>query len=155
MNQETFTHLFELNKFCTKKNTEGFTQADSLVQPSGGGNCCNWILGHIVSTRNVILNLLGEQPIWSEQEAELYQRGSNPIKSGSKAHLLETIIDAFDRSQEQILSALKNKSDEDLSQKIDDETLGQKLATLHFHEAYHVGQLGLSRRIAGKKGAIK
>lgn len=155
MNPETLAYLFELNKYCTEKNTEGLSHADSLVQPQSGGNCCNWVLGHIVSTRNVILKLLGEQPIWSEHEAELYQRGSNPINSESEALSLETVLAAFDRSQEQILSALKHKSDEDMNQEIDNETLGQKLATLHFHETYHVGQLGLLRRIAGKEGAIK
>ena len=33
MNPETLAKLFELNKFCIKKNTEGLTHADSLVQP--------------------------------------------------------------------------------------------------------------------------
>jgi hypothetical protein len=155
MNSETLAILLELNKYCTKVNTEGLTHADSLVQPHGGGNCCNWVLGHIVSTRNVILNLLGEQPILSEGEASLYQRGSNPIEDGIKAHSFESLLADFDRSQEQIMSALKSVPDEDLARKIDDETVAQKLATLHFHEAYHVGQLGLLRRIVGKEGAIK
>jgi len=35
------------------------------------------------------------------------------------------------------------------------QSLGSKLAVLQFHEAYHAGQLGLLRRIAGKKGAIQ
>jgi len=34
-------------------------------------------------------------------------------------------------------------------------SLAAKLAGLQFHEAYHAGQLGLLRRIAGKKGAIQ
>jgi len=31
---------------------------------------------------------------------------------------------------------------------------GAQLHFLHFHEAYHAGQLGLLRRMAGKDGAI-
>jgi len=155
MNPETLAKLFELNKFCIKKNTEGLTHADSLVQPQSSGNCFNWVLGHIVSTRNLILNLLGELPIWTEREAENYQRGSNPIEDGLQAHSFEKLLADFDRSQEQILNALKRTSDEDLAQKVDDETVGNELATLYFHETYHVGQTGLLRRIAGKEGAIK
>jgi uncharacterized damage-inducible protein DinB len=35
------------------------------------------------------------------------------------------------------------------------ETVRSLLATVFFHQAYHVGQTGLLRRIAGKEGAIK
>jgi hypothetical protein len=153
MNPGTFVHLFNLTDYCVKINTEGFTEADSLVQPSGG-NCCNWVLGHIVASRNGILRLLGESPIWSDQEIELYKRGSAAIKAGSAACSHEKMLADFQRSQEQIQSALKRMSPEDLSRVDGDGTVGQKLATLHFHEAYHVGQLGLLRRIAGKEGAI-
>jgi hypothetical protein len=33
-------------------------------------------------------------------------------------------------------------------------TVCETLAILQFHEAYHVGQAGVLRRIAGKQGAI-
>ncbi|MGB5881514.1 MAG: DinB family protein, partial [Thermoanaerobaculia bacterium] len=35
------------------------------------------------------------------------------------------------------------------------ETLGSLLHLIAFHQAYHVGQLGLGRRLVGKAGAIK
>jgi uncharacterized damage-inducible protein DinB len=35
-----------------------------------------------------------------------------------------------------------------------DETLGSLLAVALFHQAYHAGQLGILRRIAGESGAI-
>jgi hypothetical protein len=35
------------------------------------------------------------------------------------------------------------------------ETLRSLLTTVLFHQAYHSGQTGLLRRIAGKEGAIK
>jgi uncharacterized damage-inducible protein DinB len=155
MNSETFSRLFELNDYCVKVNTEGFTEADGFVQPSGGGNCCNWVLGHIVATRNAILELLGESPIWSEKEVGQYKRGAEAITASTNAHSLIDIQNAFDRSQKLILNALKKKTAENLAKETDDETVGHKLTTLLFHETYHVGQLGLLRRIAGKEGAIK
>jgi hypothetical protein len=35
-----------------------------------------------------------------------------------------------------------------------DDPLGLTLHVLHFHEAYHIGQTALLRRMAGKEGAI-
>jgi uncharacterized damage-inducible protein DinB len=35
------------------------------------------------------------------------------------------------------------------------ETVGTMLATIVQHQAYHSGQLGVLRRVAGKPGAIK
>ena len=35
------------------------------------------------------------------------------------------------------------------------DTVGETLFVLQFHEAYHAGQTGLLRRMAGHDGAIK
>ncbi len=35
-----------------------------------------------------------------------------------------------------------------------EETVGSLLAVVMFHQAYHSGQLGILRRIAGESGAI-
>jgi hypothetical protein len=36
-----------------------------------------------------------------------------------------------------------------------DETVGSLLAAISFHEAYHVGQTGLLRRVVGREGVVK
>lgn len=155
MNPELLAKMFEFNHYCVQKNTEGLTHEDSLVQPHPGGNCLNWVLGHLVATRNLILKLLGAPPIWNDEEAALYIRGSKPMQNADNAHSFEKILSDYNRSQEVILNALNGMSEDVMETKIDEETLGQKLSGLHFHEAYHVGQTGLLRRIAGKEGAIK
>mgnify|MGYP001101362822 CR=1 FL=1 len=33
--------------------------------------------------------------------------------------------------------------------------VAEKIAMLHFHEAYHTGQVGLMRRLLGKDGMIR
>jgi hypothetical protein len=35
------------------------------------------------------------------------------------------------------------------------ETMGSLLASFAFHEAYHVGQTGILRRVIGREGALK
>ncbi len=41
-----------------KLQTEGLSQADSLVQLPFRANCMNWIVGHIVTNRHSVLKLL-------------------------------------------------------------------------------------------------
>ena len=77
--------LFEFTYNVTKQNVDGFDHEDSLKQPVAAGNCLNWVVGHIVATRNSILKLLGEQPLWNEEEGKPYARGSAPITGGSQA----------------------------------------------------------------------
>ena len=60
-----------------------------------------------------------------------------------------------------IASALAKATPKQLSEKAafsptanPTETVGTLLASIAFHEAYHLGQTGLSRRLLGKPGAL-
>ncbi len=68
---------------------------------------------------------------------------------------MEEILAAFDDSQDTILAALERTTEADLAASHAKETVGQRLAFLQFHEAYHIGQIGLLRRLLGKPGAIR
>lgn len=54
-----------------RRQTAGLTHEDSLLQPSHGGNCLNWVVGHITIARANILALLGEQPAWDWRASRL------------------------------------------------------------------------------------
>jgi len=150
------TRLFEINAYVVKENTKELTHEDSLILPHPGGNCLNWVMGHIVASRNLILNLVGKQPIWSEEETKPYTRGSEPLAKGDDARQFDSILADFAKSQEQIMGALSNLTSDELAKAADEkETVGEKLSFLHFHETYHLGQIGLLRRLAGKAGVIK
>jgi uncharacterized damage-inducible protein DinB len=161
MSGQTVRILYHYNHLVLGMNTNGLTHEDSLRQPTPGGNCMNWVLGHIVANRNTILKALGQEPIWTEKTAEPYQRGSAPLTGESDAIPLEQILEDLNASQERILGALDRMDPERLSgppppdlTKDKDETLGSLLTVLGFHEAYHAGQTGLLRRLLGKPGAI-
>ncbi len=148
---------FGFNQFVIRTNLDGVSHADSLHQPQPAGNCINWIFGHIVATRNGLLALLGEQPIWSAEEAKNYVRGTEPIRAAGGAHELEKIRDSFEQSQETIIAALLRMSPEEFAGQPagGEETIAEKVATLSFHESYHAGQLGIMRRLLGRKGQIQ
>ena len=50
------------------RNVAGLTHDDSLVQPGpegrDGGNCLNWVVGHLAATRASILTGLGVDLPW-------------------------------------------------------------------------------------------
>jgi uncharacterized damage-inducible protein DinB len=154
MNAESLQHMFGLNHYVIGVNARDLSHQESLAEPQPGGNCANWVLGHIVATRGAVLSLVGEQPVWDAATTDRYKRGSKPI-TPQTAKPMPEILEALDRSQERLVAGLSRLKSEDLAKPAGDETVGKQLATLQFHEAYHAGQLGLLRRIAGKPGAIK
>jgi hypothetical protein len=136
---DLLAELFATNYRVIRRQADGLTHDDSLLQLPFRGNCLNWVIGHIVATRNQVLTLLGEPPVWSETEAAPYVRGSAPITEGEIAHPLEKILSDLDCSQERLMAALKRVTPHDMNATQGDETIGEQLAFLHFHEAYHTG----------------
>jgi uncharacterized damage-inducible protein DinB len=155
MSVDALKKLYGINHRALGLNVEGLDHKDSLLQPPGGGNCLNWVAGHIVANRTFVLQMLGEEPVWSEEQMEAYKRGSKPIQDGSRAVKFDSILTDFRTSQDRIQSGLGRLQDADLNRKQGEQTLGDSLHFFQFHEAYHIGQMGLLRRMAGKEGAIR
>lgn len=158
-NVDALRMLFGINYEVLKNNLDGITHEQSLLQPQGGGNCLNWVLGHIVATRDIALQLLKQEPVWSKEEAASYRRGSPPIRDAAQAQPLDKIFADLGRSQDRLAAALAQATESQLSAPAPDrsvgETVGDTLFVLHMHDAYHAGQTGLLRRMAGHQGAIK
>ncbi len=160
MTTSELSNLFRLSHYAINVNLEGFTHEESLAPPPGGGNCLNWVLGHIVASRNQILAQVGEEPALHPAVAERYKRGSEPIRAARDAAPLDLLYKAFQDSQERLLARLGGMSDADLDRSAGEaagggKTVGQALAFAHFHETYHAGQVGVLRRLAGKPGQIR
>jgi uncharacterized damage-inducible protein DinB len=155
---ETLIDLFGVNLGVIKQQVDGLTHADSLLQLPFRGNCLNWVLGHVVSSRGGILKLLGESPIWSEEEAAPYGLGSEPITCDGDVHSLEKLLNDLDRSHQVLIAALERTPQEELEKTIEtfrgERTVGNHVTFLLWHEAYHVGQLELLRQLAGKDDAV-
>ena len=141
-----------------RDNLDGMTQEDSVAQPHPGGNCANWILGHLTNVQNQLMQLVGEDPVWESPQLE--RAGTEPITSAESAIDFDLMRDRFLGSAERLMAALERLTDDDLAQDGiphpfgGTTTRGALLALLSFHQAYHAGQLGLSRRLAGHPGAV-
>jgi hypothetical protein len=154
MNGDTLAKLYSLNAMTIENNLEGFTEQDAMYQPDSGGNCANWILGHIVATRSQIMENLNQPPFWNEEQIQPYLRGSAPITDAESVIPLSKMLDDFKTNHEKFLAMLKQMTEDELKIPINGDTMYERLAFLQFHEAYHAGQLGLIRRLVGKSGAI-
>ena len=161
MDAESIRQMFSLATRAMAANLEGFTHDDALAQPPGGGNCVNWILGHVVVHRNHMLRALGAEPVWGADADARYERGSAPVTGPERALPLETLLEALASSRERLLASLETVGDERLAAVPADATgsaaapIGRRLAVLMVHEGYHVGQVATLRRLSGRAGAIR
>jgi hypothetical protein len=145
------------NEFVVHKNMEGVTQEESLRRPDAGGNCMNWVLGHILLHRNPMLTALGKDPIWPRERCEPYARGSEGHPGDGAAEVSEMLAAIAD-SHARIEAALDEATDEALDAPVEantETTVAERVIGLQFHEAYHAGQLGVLRRLTGRDGALK
>ncbi|MBI2265515.1 MAG: DinB family protein [Armatimonadetes bacterium] len=155
MNRETIKMLFEYSFLTLQQNLDGIDHEESMIGPEKGGNCINWVLGHILLSRNAVLKLVEAEPIWPPEEGLLYERGSSPLDGRSHPRSLDRLLGDLNTSQERLMAALDRMKEHDLQTGTDGMTRARQISAFHFHEAYHSGQIGVLRRFIGKTGAIR
>lgn len=156
--QDLLAQQFGMMYNVTGMNVGGMTKEQSLSQPTPGGNCANWILGHLTDVQNAAMGLVGESPVWDSEE--LKRASYDPITGPARAIDWETMRSRFLGSRERCLAAVRNLADERLVDQVPHPFGGQTsraelLALLAQHQMYHAGQLGIVRRIAGLEGVVK
>lgn len=151
-----------LTDHCVKANAAGVTQEESLAQPHPGGNCLNWVVGHLVCIYNNAIPLVGQEPVMDKAILARYDRGSDPILAADQALPLSQLLEAWDELSARFDAGIAALTPEYLDQPAPfspsgdpDETVRSLLNTVLFHQAYHSGQTGVLRRVAGHEGAIK
>jgi hypothetical protein len=155
MSAALLRYLYDIHHGAIRLNCAGLSHADSLIVPQPAGSCANWVLGHIVAFRSSTLKALGDPPFWTQDRIAPYARGTERLDPAMAAPF-ETLLADLDATQERIRAGIARLTPETLAAVAPGEkkSLEQKLFFGQFHEAYHAGQLGLLRRIAGKTGAI-
>ena len=153
INSQDLSNAFARNVGIIKMQTKDLTNEDSMRQLPHG-NCLNWVLGHIASNRDGVLETLGEPPFMGTY-GDRYKRGSDPVTQVDEGTMtLEELLTWLDRSQERIAAALSKMDETALAHEYGSgdrvTTVGQRAFFLYFHETYHVGQAELFRQLAGK-----
>ena len=158
--KDTIILQFETMSWALHQNLEGLSHEESLGTPEKGGNCPNWVVGHLAVAYDNLLEGLGAETVLSPDQKTPYERGSAPLDRAHARPFAELMTD-FDACHGRVVAKLASLSDDELAapapyspRNDPDETVGSLAALLAFHQAYHAGQAGLLRRVVGKPGAI-
>ena len=150
---------YALNVRLIKRQTEGLSHADSLIQTPYNINSLNWVIGHIAVNRDNVFRTLGIEPLLTEAQTQRYITNSEPVrKDGPEILKMEELLEVLDRGQQLIENELKKLTPESLAREIEigerRVSLGSRLFGLYFHDTYHTGQTDLLRQVAGKNDKL-
>ena len=157
MDKKMIHNLYKTNHYVVTRQIEGLTHEDSLLQLPFRGNCLNWVLGHIIVSREDVLEMLGIKREWSEEEMARYQYGSEPITSADDPAILslDRLRADFERTEAQLADRFAEVSEQQLAVKDERErTVMERVLFLAWHEGYHAGQTEYLRQLAGKDDAV-
>jgi hypothetical protein len=144
------TESFQTTYWLIGKFAAGLTFEDSMAQLPFKANTFNWVLGHILVSRDRALSLLDQTPVLDPTDTKLYETGSTPVNEET-AVSLDRLLQSLDASQKALVGALEAVTTEALAELYDDQSVGDRLAGLHWHETYHVGQLEILRQVSGER----
>ena len=153
--KEEFIQMLNWEHDVLRKQTAGLDHADSLLQPQPGGNCLNWVIGHLVVNLVDILNALGGEAPADLPDMAPYAYGSEPIHCDSpQVFQIHVLLDMYGHLTTLVTDHLNQISEADFDQQIDfwqgKNRRGYVAFFYFFHNTYHLGQLEHLRNLAGK-----
>jgi len=144
---------FELD--IVRQQTAGLSQADSLIQPQPGGNCLNWVMGHLDDGLIALLKVCGGEKSADLPSFDRYGYGSEPVVGDGEGVLpLQDLVASYEVLTNTIIDRLAEMQEGDFDQETDifsgKVTRGYAAFFFFFHISFHLGQLEFGRNLAGK-----
>lgn len=146
MNNLESATVFKYTGLLINRSLADISHEESLIEPEKGGNSINWILGHLVYSKDSILKSLGLETLCNFIYKDNYERGTK-LKPDCAIEIKD-ILKLYNEGHEKLMKQLEEIQ-------ITDEEIRENIIFLGFHEAYHTGQIGLLRRMLGKESIIK
>ena len=143
--------------FVVNAQLDGLSHEDCLLQLPFRGNCANWVLGHIISSRSSMIKQITGETYWDDETDALYKFGSEPITDGENALHLDPLLEHLKNSAESLKNAIEGATQEQLEAIWNEERQSTVLDFLLFmtwHEGYHAGQFEYLRQLAGKNDKV-
>lgn len=147
---------FRFNESLLNMMVNKFEPEDWAAAPEGGGNNPIWILGHVTTSRRFLLRKLGvDAP--EEHWERLFGMGSQLTDPGnypSPTTLTCNFTEAGAALTKSMETLTVEEADAPMGTTFPDgsDTIGKGAHFLYFHEVYHLGQIGILRRMRGKPG---
>ena len=149
--------IFAINDDFVLRALDGLTQEELWKSPTDRNNAMLWIAGHVVQTRAMILQLLGEpaETGWGT----VFERGA-PAPAPTDADRYPSSSDIAQMMCEiapRLRAKLSTLDDTYLAgparlQVPGTRTVADELAFFALHDSYHVGQLAYLRKGLGYPG---
>jgi hypothetical protein len=146
--------IFAFNEPFVSQALEGLTHEELWRAPTNFNNPLLWVAGHIVQTRAMVLQMLGEsaETGWGS----LFDRGAKVGKPEEYPSGPE-IARVMGEISQRLHAAIASLEDEQLSRPASLpvpglKTLSDELAFFALHDAYHIGQLAYIRKGLGYAG---
>ncbi len=152
---ESIANLIRFNTQALTGAVQDFS-ADDWQHRAGEANPALWIVGHVVASRRALVREFGgsiEQAPWEDA----FQMGAKPgdcageVPSGE---LVEDLQRVGELLHERLLALTAEQAAAPRATPF--EAMGQTNASYIlfalWHESYHLGQLGLIRRVLGREG---
>ena len=142
---QPWTTLFTFNRqILLGKNLDGIDQALADRAPAEGVHSYTWILGHVLNTRRWMLGAV---------------LNSSYAPSTAEPKTLPELLAAMDEAHEAMAAAFDGVKDWNAQQTHPvmqtPAPLQEIVGTFFMHESYHLGQLGVARKLMGLPGALK
>lgn len=149
---------FELHQKLYNNVLEGFTDKETNQRPYGDENVnhVKYLAGHLLNSQYGLMMIAGLSPEvkWNDLFAAM---GQSKAKDNFKYPAIEDIREEWNQWHEPTLKGLKQLSDHDLEKPplppFDQiaATNGEFWAFLNHHQAYHIGQISILRKVFGKE----
>ena len=144
--------MFRLHTRLFVNTIEEMTEEQATNQLTEDNNHAAWMAGHLLSTRYMMVNLMGGRE--SEPNPELFEQGKGIIPEADYPDLA-TIKSNWMAISEKMVAKLESLTEEQLSEEsplptpIGGKEMRDTIAFFCHHEAYHIGQLGFLRKSLG------
>jgi uncharacterized damage-inducible protein DinB len=154
-----FVAQFGYNLRAFERLVDGINHEESMIAPQFGGNTINWIVGHLVQSRNEMLEVIGLAPIWTAAIQMKYQTGSKPISNPDNIGVdFDRLLTDYRAAQDLLLVRIAEMTEEELNQEIGEgeqkTTIAATVNGYIWHETYHIGQIELLRPMVGKMDEV-
>jgi len=143
---------FKINTASFEQALENVQESDPFLRPMDKGNSVNFVVGHMVSSRFLVAQVIGvteESPF-----GDLYRRGVE-VKDASEYPSIDEIKQAWQKITPLLMKRLEDITEEELSAKppfdvpfIENSVRGA-VSFLAWHESTHLGQMAYLGRLLG------
>ena len=140
------TAVYGTNDHFLTRSLEGLDEAHAKSRLGAEGNPISWILGHIVYWRQELLTSLGGPILWDHEAAAGYRGTSREVAASDDVEWSE-LVRLAPLIHAEFMTRLASA---DLA----DSDLRKMLCGLASHEGYHIGQIGIGRRVLGLEPAL-